>query len=176
MVTSKIPGPPDRRDPALSRAAALQELADEARALSARLQRAAGQVHGRRDASASRRAVLAEIDVRGPCTVPQVARRRGVTRRHVHGIVRGLVADGLVEKRPNPAAARSPLLRVTAAGRRRLRDVLVREEFLFSALPVDATVADMQGAARVLSRVRTALHGDTWDDLVRAHRARGRRR
>src|SRR3712207_6575021 len=52
----------------------------------------------------------------GPRTVPQVARRLGVTRQSVQRVANLLAAEGLVESSPNPDSARSPLFRLTEHG------------------------------------------------------------
>jgi DNA-binding MarR family transcriptional regulator len=52
----------------------------------------------------------------GPRTVPQVARRLGVTRQSVQRVANLLAAEGLVESVPNPDNARSPLFRLTEHG------------------------------------------------------------
>jgi DNA-binding MarR family transcriptional regulator len=44
-----------------------------------------------------------------PLTVPQIARRMGLTRQSVHATVKRLVADGLVELAPNADHRRSQL-------------------------------------------------------------------
>src|SRR5437879_11099367 len=49
-------------------------------------------------------------------TVPQAARRLGVTRQSVQRVVDLLVADGLAELLPNPDHARSPIVHLTAVG------------------------------------------------------------
>jgi DNA-binding MarR family transcriptional regulator len=54
-----------------------------------------------------------------PLTVPQVARRMGLTRQSVHATVDRLVADGLVELVPNDDHRRSQLARLTELGRDR---------------------------------------------------------
>src|SRR5918996_3075817 len=48
-----------------------------------------------------------------PLTVPQIARRMGLTRQSVHATVKRLVGDGLVELLPNEDHQRSQLVRLT---------------------------------------------------------------
>jgi DNA-binding MarR family transcriptional regulator len=62
------------------------------------------------------RAALELLLVGGPATVPRIARSRGVTRQHVQALVNGLLAQGLVALRPNPAHKRSPLVALSPAG------------------------------------------------------------
>src|ERR671925_1204519 len=53
----------------------------------------------------------------GPLTVPQIARRMGLTRQSVHATVSRLVDDGLVDRSPNADHRRSQLVALTASGR-----------------------------------------------------------
>jgi DNA-binding MarR family transcriptional regulator len=53
---------------------------------------------------------------RRPLTVPQIARRMGLTRQTVHTTVRRLLADGLVELVPNADHRRSQLVSLTELG------------------------------------------------------------
>src|SRR6266511_6346575 len=48
-----------------------------------------------------------------PLTVPQIARRMGLTRQSVHATVNRLVRDGLLELAPNADHRRSPLVCLT---------------------------------------------------------------
>jgi DNA-binding MarR family transcriptional regulator len=52
----------------------------------------------------------------GPRTVPQVARRLGVTRQSVQRVANLLAAEGLIESAANPDNARSPLFRLSKRG------------------------------------------------------------
>ncbi|HEX5973832.1 MAG TPA: MarR family transcriptional regulator, partial [Rubrobacteraceae bacterium] len=52
----------------------------------------------------------------GARTVPQVARRLGVTRQSVQRVANLLAAEGLIERVANPDNARSPLFRLSKRG------------------------------------------------------------
>ena len=52
----------------------------------------------------------------GARTVPQVARRLGVTRQSVQRVANLLASKGLIESAPNPDNARSPLFRLSKRG------------------------------------------------------------
>src|ERR671910_640641 len=54
----------------------------------------------------------------GARTVPQVARRLGVTRQSVQRVANLLAAEGLIESVTNPENARSPLFCLTERGER----------------------------------------------------------
>src|SRR5262245_60807473 len=51
-----------------------------------------------------------------PLTVPQIARRMGLTRQSVHATVNRLVRDGLLELVRNADHRRSPLVHMTKRG------------------------------------------------------------
>ena len=85
----KPAGRPSRRDD--GKAAALAVLFDAAVALFHRLRATAGEVHGQGEPTAGRRGVLRDLSRLGPQTVPQMARRRPVSRQHIQLLVNGLV-------------------------------------------------------------------------------------
>src|SRR5271165_1507338 len=58
-----------------------------------------------------------------PLTVPQIARRMGLTRQSVHTTVNRLLADGMVELVPNEDHQRSQLVRLTEPGQARYQAV-----------------------------------------------------
>lgn len=86
----------------------------------------------------------------GTWTVPRVAERLGVTRQNVQRITDDLCSGGLAELVPNERHARSPIVRVTAEGRRVLDRLTKR------AVEFDALVGEAIGA-RDIERVRAAL-------------------
>jgi DNA-binding MarR family transcriptional regulator len=61
-------------------------------------------------------AVLSVLSGGGTRTVPQVARRLGVTRQSVQRVANLLAAEGLIESVTNPENARSPLFRLSERG------------------------------------------------------------
>lgn len=58
-----------------------------------------------------------------PMTVPQVARRLGVSRQHILRLTNDMVTEGLVEFVPNPDHQTSPLVHLTPAGRATLQAI-----------------------------------------------------
>ena len=87
-------------------------------------------------------------------TVPQIARRMGMTRQGVQRIADQLVGDGLAEYVDNPDHRSSPHLRLTAAGR-----------------AIDDALADDH--ARWSNRVARRLDGDALADAAATVRALG---
>ncbi|WP_030689858.1 MarR family winged helix-turn-helix transcriptional regulator [Streptomyces globisporus] len=89
-------------------------------------------------------AVFAALDDEGT-TVSELARRMGVTRQTAHQAVHALIGMGLLEQAPDPASARSRLIRPTAEGarvHRRAQDTLaVIEGVLAERIGADAVAA-----------------------------------
>ena len=99
---------------------------------------------GEQPVSSAQAQVFACLDAEGT-TVSELARRIGVTRQSAHQAVHGLVAMGLLEQVPDPASARSRLIRMTAEGTRvhhRAQDTLaVIEGVLADRIGRQATTA-----------------------------------
>lgn len=69
--------------------------------------------------SSARYQVLGAVALAGgPLTVPHIARNMGLTRQGVQKQVDLLVTEELLARLPNPDHRRSPLVSLTAAGRR----------------------------------------------------------
>ncbi len=63
--------------------------------------------------------VLGAIELAGePLTAPEIGRRMGLSRQGAQKQLDALTAEGLVQRRDNPAHLRAPLHALTAAGRR----------------------------------------------------------
>lgn len=129
----------------------------ELRALHGLLRQMGDRLHGDAGLSVGERALLADLDRRGPCTMPDLARSRPVSRQHVQSLVRHLLRDGWVAQRPNPAHQRSFLIEITEAGRSRLSDLRHREEGAAAALRLPFQPGELTALAGGLGRVREAM-------------------
>lgn len=96
-----------------------------------------------------------------PLTVPQVARRMGLTRQSVHATVKRLVEEGLVELVPNADHRRSQLVRLTEAGERRYAAISRRQVGWVNRLADGIAPSDLETAARVLTEVCARLEAET---------------
>jgi DNA-binding MarR family transcriptional regulator len=77
-----------------------------------------GQLAADEGLTAARWQVLGAIALaERPLTVPQIARRMGLTRQSVHATVGRLARDGLLALAPNADHRRSPLVSLTERGR-----------------------------------------------------------
>ncbi|MFE9995009.1 MarR family winged helix-turn-helix transcriptional regulator [Streptomyces avermitilis] len=72
---------------------------------------------GEQPVSIAQGAVFAVLDDEGT-SISELARRIGITRQTAHQAVHGLIGMGLLEQVPDPASARSSLVRTTAEGTR----------------------------------------------------------
>jgi DNA-binding MarR family transcriptional regulator len=95
--------------------------------------------------------VLGPVALAGrPLTVPQIARRMGLTRQAVQVTVNRLASEGLVETGENPDHRRSPLIRLTTQGRQKYEALDRRQTRWINELAAGLKLADIAAAARVL--------------------------
>jgi DNA-binding MarR family transcriptional regulator len=95
-----------------------------------------------------------------PLTVPQVARRMGITRQSVHVTVDRLVRDGLVELVPNDDHRRSQLVRLTELGRDRYEALDGDQGAWVDDLTNGISRSDLDTARRVLVELARRLELD----------------
>lgn len=88
-----------------------------------------------------------------PLTVPQIARRMGLTRQSVHATVGRLVADGLLELAPNADHRRSQLVAMTTAGGEAYRTLDRRQAAWVNKLAAGLERSDLETTARVLGEL-----------------------
>lgn len=80
----------------------------------------------------SQLAALASIERHGPLTPSDLAQLERISRPTATRILRGLVAAGLVERRPDPADGRSVQVEIEEAGRRLLMRLRSRKNAYLS--------------------------------------------
>jgi DNA-binding MarR family transcriptional regulator len=95
-----------------------------------------------------------------PLTVPQIARRMGLTRQSVHATVKRLTADGLVEPAPNPDHRRSQLIRLTELGERRYAAIDGRQIRWVNQLARGIARSDLETTAQVLEELAARLEAE----------------
>ncbi|MFE9393974.1 MarR family winged helix-turn-helix transcriptional regulator [Streptomyces flavidovirens] len=99
---------------------------------------------GEQPVTVAQAAVFATLDDEGT-TVSELARRIGVTRQTAHQAVHGLIGMGLLEQVPDPASARSRLIRATDEGvrvhRRAQATLAVIEDVLAERIGIAAVTA-----------------------------------
>lgn len=144
------------------RADALEEVMDETRALFHRLRAVAEQVHAQGELSGGRRGILKDLARLGPQTVPQLARKRPVSRQHIQSLVNPLLDEGYLERVGNPAHRRSPLLKLTPRGESLVEEMDRRESRLLPDLELTVSERELRRAADALRAVREAFESDAW--------------
>ena len=122
----------------------------------------AGDLLGAREGLTSARwQVLGAIALaERPLTVPQIARRMGLTRQSVHATVKRLVDDGLLEIAPNADHRRSPLVDLTGSGRSRYDAIDGMQAAWVNSLARGLDRSDLETTARVLDELCRRLEDD----------------
>ena len=101
--------------------------------------------------TAARWQVLGAVALAGrPLTVPQIARRMGLTRQAVQESVNRLLAEALVEARDNLDHRRSPLIGLTELGSQKYTAVDQRQARWINELAAGLKTTDLAAAACVL--------------------------
>ena len=109
--------------------------------------------------------VLGAIALAGRAlTVPQIARRMGLTRQSVHSTVGRLVEDGLAELLPNQDHRRSQLVDLTDAGRTAYDAIDRRQARWVNELAKGMRRSDIETATRVLDEIARRLEQDDASD------------
>jgi len=92
-----------------------------------------------------------------PLTVPQIARRMGLTRQSVHTTVDHLVEDGMVELVPNADHRRSQLARLTEVGHAKYWALDEDQAAWVNELSAGFACSELETTARVLHELGTRL-------------------
>jgi DNA-binding MarR family transcriptional regulator len=102
--------------------------------------------------------VLGAVALAGrPLTVPQIARRMGLTRQSVQASVNRLLTDALVEAVENPDHRRSPLIRLTDLGSTKYAALERRQVKWINELAAGLDPSELSTAARVLQELTNRL-------------------
>jgi DNA-binding MarR family transcriptional regulator len=138
----------------------IEQLVYENTALHHRMKIVAQHLHGGGELAAGKRGILKGIELRGPQTVPQMARARPVSRQHVRASLEPLLAGGLVHYVDNPHHKRSKLVDLTPKGMARLEAINRREDEFFKRLQARFDARELRQAADLLRRLRDLLARD----------------
>jgi DNA-binding MarR family transcriptional regulator len=95
-----------------------------------------------------------------PLTVPQIARRMGLTRQSVHASVKRLLADGLVELASNADHRRSQHVRLTESGKAGYAAIDGRQAEWVNRLADRIPRSDLETTKRVLDALCERLETD----------------
>ena len=101
--------------------------------------------------TAARWQVLGAVALAGrPLTVPQIARRMGLTRQAVQATVNQLRRDALIETSDNLDHRRSPLIKLTELGRRKYAALDRQQAAWINELAAGLRISDLAITARLL--------------------------
>ena len=153
----------------------LAVLFDETVSLYLQLSAWAAFIYRKGAISGPRRTVLIALARSGPQTVAEMARTRSQSRQRLQPLVNRLVREGLLQFAPNPAHRRSPLVTLTASGRRSIQRMLAIEDRLRAELRLGVPASRVTAAAAVLAEVRGALARQDRDLREAARRTLHRR-
>jgi DNA-binding MarR family transcriptional regulator len=116
---------------------------------------------GEEGLTAARWQVLGAVVVAGGAlTVPQIARRMGLTRQAVQASVNRLIGEGLVEAGENPDHRRSRLIRLTELGSAKYAAIQKRQARWINGLAVGLKRSELATTARVLEELSNRLDID----------------
>jgi DNA-binding MarR family transcriptional regulator len=106
----------------------------------------------------SRAELLWRLHHQGPMTQRQLSDALRCTPRNVTGLLDGLQADGLVERRPHPADRRATLVTLTKEGSKTLTrldgEYQQSANKIFAGLPAADLAAFVRTVEHVLTRLR----------------------
>jgi DNA-binding MarR family transcriptional regulator len=138
---------------------------------------AAGELlAGHEGLTSARWQVLGAIALAGlPLTVPQIARRMGLTRQSVHSTVDRLAESGLVELKPNQDHRRSQLVGLTTQGHAAYDAIDRRQARWVNDLARGIRFSDIETATRVLDEIARRVQPADVVDSARGRATAGRR-
>ncbi len=93
----------------------------------------------------------------GPATAAEVARRRGLRRQSVQETVNRLLRNGMLDRVPNPADARAPVLSLTRRAKEGLRELGARQEEWAEDVAAEVSPEDLETTLRTLRRLREVV-------------------
>ena len=101
--------------------------------------------------TAARWQVLGAVALAGrPLTVPQIARRMGLTRQAVQASINRLLSEALAENAENLDHRRSPLIQLTERGRQKYAALDLRQIRWINELSAGLKISDLAVTARLL--------------------------
>ena len=94
-----------------------------------------------------------------PVSLAELARKRSVSRQHIHQSLTRLRNPDWIEKSPDPGDARSVLLRLTDEGRSLWNEIRAIDRVVLRKIARRVDTAAVEAATETLRNVRNALQG-----------------
>ena len=116
------------------------------------------------DLTAADRAVMEFLFPDAQLTVPDIARRYQVSRQHVQVTVNRLLDRGLLRSGDNPSHRRSPLIRLSGAGRSAFTEIRGIESELLDDVFSNVSIADVATTRRTLETLLGKLSKEALDE------------
>jgi DNA-binding MarR family transcriptional regulator len=114
--------------------------------------------------TAADRAVMEFLFPDTQLTVPDIARRYQVSRQHVQVTVNRLLDRGFLRSGDNPSHRRSPLIRLSQAGRSAFAEIRGIESELLDDVFSNVSTADVATTRRTLETLLGKLSKETLDE------------
>jgi DNA-binding MarR family transcriptional regulator len=133
------------------------ELADALHSTAIRLLRSVRHVDQSSGLSPARLSALSVLVFAGPLTVGRLAAAEGVKSPTMTGIVNGLVAEGLVERRATAGDQRAVEVAVTPRGRRLFNAARKRRVHAVADLLTQLNSSELDQVRRAAESLRAAL-------------------
>jgi DNA-binding MarR family transcriptional regulator len=139
----------------------LEELIWETRRLFQALAIAADEALKPLQIKASERAMIEFLARESqPISLAELARKRSVSRQHIHQSLGRLRNPRLIERTPDPNDARSVLLFLTDEGRSLWKEIRKIDHAFLQKLARRTDTRKVQAATKTLREIRHALEGD----------------
>ena len=111
----------------------------------------------RHDLSPQERRLMMTLRKHRRSTVPQLARKSGVSRQYVQVTMNDLARRGLMVFRENPDHKRSRLLELTRQGEERIREIMAREGEAMQRVAAGLSPEEVREAVEVLQKAGNGL-------------------
>jgi DNA-binding MarR family transcriptional regulator len=99
----------------------------------------------------------------GPISLAALARKRSVSRQHVHQSLARLRDPRWVEKAADPKDTRTVLLRLTGEGRSLWKEIRRVDRTLLRRMARQVDAAKVRAATKTLHAIRNAIRGNDHD-------------
>ena len=140
---------------------------NQIRGLFHKFAQAGARIHQTDNIAISKRAVLEDLLVNGPQTIPQMARKRPVSRQHILKLVQPLKGEGDVEFAENPEHKRSFLVVVTEQGSKKMQAMLKTEDVVLEKLAESLRMKDLETTIATLSAIKKILESEKIEDIIK---------
>jgi len=152
--------------PEASKEEVLKEVTIQVRALFHKLGHAATVIHGTDIPAIGKRAILEDLLINGQQTIPEIARKRPVSRQHILQLVKPLEEEGNVQFKENPIHKKSFLVDLTDQGKELIEEMILKEGIVFKELTNSMKLSDLNTTLKTLSSIKELLDSEKFTKEV----------